>query len=111
MFDDRLEQELRLLHKRVCSALGDPKRMLVLYALTDRPLCVNELVEALHAPQSTVSHHLGMLRERGLVRTERRGTAVYYHLADRRMIEALDLMRPVLAAQLAAESGMTQAAA
>jgi DNA-binding transcriptional ArsR family regulator len=36
------------LHQRVCRALGDPKRLLILYALEDGPLCVNEPTGTLH---------------------------------------------------------------
>jgi len=43
---------------------------------------------------------LGVLRERNLVQTERQGTSIYYTLADRRIIEGLDLMQEVLATQL-----------
>ncbi len=50
-----------------------------------------------------MSRHLRVLRERGLVTAEHRGPAVYYALAARRVIEALDLLRAVLAAQLSAE--------
>jgi DNA-binding transcriptional ArsR family regulator len=75
--------------------------VLILYALDKGPLCVNELVETLGMPQPLVSRHLRILRERGLVTTERRGTAIYYALADRRLLEAMDLLRAVLAKQLA----------
>jgi len=77
MLDPKLEQEIALLHQRVCPALGDPKRLLILYALADGPLCVHELCDALQLAQPTVSRHLRVLRERGLLNTERRGTAVY----------------------------------
>jgi ArsR family transcriptional regulator len=106
--DSRLEQEVRLLHKRICYALGDPKRILLLYALAKGSLCVNELVNVLDVPQSTVSRHLGILRARGLVSTERQGTSVYYTLTDQRVIEVLDLLRAILASQLAAEASLTQ---
>jgi ArsR family transcriptional regulator len=62
----------------------------------------------LNVPQPTVSRHLGVLRERGLVHSERQGTAVYYTLADTRIIDALDLMRSVLATQLASDAGVIQ---
>ena len=104
MFDPKLEQEIRLLHSRVCYALADPTRIMILYILAEGPKCVSELVEGLDLPQSTISRHLRVLRERGLANTERKGTAVYYALADRRVIEALDRLRSVLAAQLDASA-------
>jgi DNA-binding transcriptional ArsR family regulator len=104
MVGQPLEQEVELLHSRVCQALADPKRILILYVLVDGAQRVSELVDILDVPQPTVSRHLGVLRERGLVSAERMSTAVYYTLTDRRIIEALDLMRGVLATQLAADA-------
>ena len=100
MVDAQLEQEIELLHSRICQALADPKRVLLLYLLRDGAKCVSELVDSLGVPQSTVSRHLAVLRERDLVQTERQGTSIYYALADQRIIDALDLMREVLAAQV-----------
>ena len=108
MTDRRLEQEIDLLHKRICYALADPKRILILYVLSEGSLRVGELVQALDLPQSTVSRHLRVLRERGLVQTERRGTAIHYTLADPRIIEALDVLRAILATQLAASADLAQ---
>ena len=100
MVEPQLEQEVELLHSRVCQALADPKRIMLLYLLTTGPKCVTELVDSLGVPQPTVSRHLAVLRERELVQTERQGTSIYYTLADHRIIDALDLMRQVLAAQV-----------
>ena len=101
--DRALEREIALLHNRVCVALGDPKRLLMLYALERGSRCVGELAADLGLPQPAVSRHLRVLRERSLVSVERRGPSSYYALADHRMIEAVDLLRGVLATQLAAE--------
>ena len=95
-----LENETALLHERICSALGDPKRILLLYVLHEESLCVNDIVERLELPQSTVSRHLAILREKKLVKTERQGMNVIYSLSDVRVIEALDVLRAVLRDQL-----------
>ncbi len=105
-----LEREIQLLHSRVCYGVADPKRVLMLYALEKGPLCVTELAAEVRLPQPAVSRHLRVLRERGLVRTVRKGPAVYYSLGDRRLLEAMDLLRAVLAAQLAAERGLARPA-
>jgi DNA-binding transcriptional ArsR family regulator len=94
--DESLEQEVNLLHASICQGLSDPKRILMLYALSDRPMHVNELAEALHVPQPTVSRHLKVLRERQLVAARREGPSVQYSLADERVIQALDILRAVL---------------
>lgn len=104
----RLEQEINLLHERICSALGDPKRVLLLYALAEGPQYVGELVDHLSIPQSTVSRHLRVLRERGLIHAERKGTAMYYTITDYRIIQALDILRGILTAQLTAGAELAQ---
>ncbi len=99
--ETNLRQEINQLHAEICQGLADPKRIFLLYTLDEGPQRVTDLVEALGLPQSTVSHHLKVLRERGLVIAEREGTAAYYSLVDRRVIEALDILRQVLADRLA----------
>jgi DNA-binding transcriptional ArsR family regulator len=96
MPNNNLSQEITILHADICSALADPTRILLLYALSEQPRCVNELVQGLEISQPAVSRHLKILRERGLVRAERQGANVMYTLADERLIQALDLLRLVL---------------
>jgi ArsR family transcriptional regulator len=99
-----LAQEINRLHANICSALADPSRILLLYLLADGPCNVNSLVDQLEMPQPTVSRHLKVLRDRGLVVAERDGQYVYYRLADKRVIKALDLLRTVLADRLTKQS-------
>ncbi len=96
MITPTLAQEVSQLEADLCSALADPTRILLLYALEDHPRNVTELASELNISQPTTSRHLKMLRERGLVQTVRQGVVVQYHLADRRLIQALDLLRGVL---------------
>ncbi len=103
-----LELKIKLLHERVCLALSDTKRNMILYLLAEKEMFVNELSEALNTPQSTISRHLRVLRERSLVSTERQGTAVLYSLMDKRIIKALDLMRAILKDQIQAEAAITK---
>jgi len=84
------------MHAGICSALADPWRILLLYALTKHPYSVKELASALDISQPLASRHLKILRERGLVSAARRGASVEYSLNDPRLIQALDLLREVL---------------
>jgi DNA-binding transcriptional ArsR family regulator len=88
--------ELFLLHNHVCQALSDPTRLQILYALNEQPRNVTAMAKALDIPQSTISRHLAVLRQRSLVTSERDGMAVNYYLADGRVIQVLDLMRDML---------------
>jgi ArsR family transcriptional regulator len=65
-------------------ALGDAHRltMIATLARADGEVCVCDFTSALPLNQPTVSHHLKILRDAGLVTCERRGTWVYYRLAD-----------------------------
>ncbi len=98
--------ELNLLHANVCQALGDPKRLIILYALNERPRHVNQLAADLDMPQPTVSRHLQTLRDRHMVIAEREGTTVVYHLAEPRVIDVLDTMRHILRDSLARQTGL-----
>ena len=89
-------EELELLHANICQALGDPKRIQILYALHGEPRYVSALADDLGMPQPTVSRHLQVLRQRSLVVTARDGQTVVYSLADSRIIEVLNIMRRIL---------------
>jgi ArsR family transcriptional regulator len=60
-------------------ALGDPIRLRLMSMIASRPeICVCNLTGAFEVSGPTISHHLRVLRETGLVDSERRGTWVYY---------------------------------
>ncbi len=75
------------------AALAEPARLLAVRLLSQHgSLCVCELHAALPLAQPTVSHHLRVLREAGLVEVERRGTWAYYRLRRepvKRLVAAL----------------------
>ena len=96
MVNPILKQEIIQLEADFCAALSDPTRMLILYALNECPLNVTELTNELGVPQPTISRHLKVLRERGLVSTERQGTIITYQLTDRRVIQAMVLLRTAM---------------
>ncbi|MFF9116546.1 ArsR/SmtB family transcription factor [Streptomyces massasporeus] len=75
--DDVQAAELAKLFK----ALGDPVRLRLLSMIASRSggeVCVCDLTPAFDLSQPTISHHLKLLRQAGLIDCERRGTWVYY---------------------------------
>ncbi len=96
MISQSLAQEVSLLEANLCSALADPTRILILYALNEKPLSVTEILNELSIPQSMASRHLKVLRDSGLVNTHRRGSSIIYRLTDKQVIQALDLLRGVM---------------
>lgn len=99
--DKQVAAELHELHARVCKAIADPKRLLIINELRERELSVGDLCEALDLTQSNASQHLAILRDRGVVTTRREGTSVIYALRGTKVIEAVDLLREFLAEDLA----------
>jgi ArsR family transcriptional regulator len=93
---NQLAQEVTRLHAEICSALADPSRILLLYALAEKPCTVNELANDLGFSQPATSRHLKILRDHYLVSAVRQGATVEYSLNDRRLIDALDLLRSIL---------------
>jgi DNA-binding transcriptional ArsR family regulator len=66
----------------VTNALADESRIRLLMSLNGRELCVCRLVEFIGLSDSTVSKHMSILRQAGLVDTRKKGRWVYYRLAD-----------------------------
>lgn len=97
---DNLKEEVVRLHAQLCSGLADPMRLLLIYSLADKPKNVGELSKELELPQPSVSRHLKILRERNILKATREGQAVYYSLTDRRILQALDLLRAMMADSL-----------
>lgn len=111
MISPALTEEITALHAGICSALADPRRILILYALNEKPSNVSDIAEALGIGQSAASRHLNLLRERGLVTAKREGQSVVNTLADQRIIQALDLLREVLASNLQSQAVLAESVA
>lgn len=72
-------------------ALGHPTRLRLLQDVAQGPLCVQELQRNSGQSQSNISQHLAVLRDRGLVVSERQGNMTCYHLADERIADLIAL--------------------
>jgi ArsR family transcriptional regulator, arsenate/arsenite/antimonite-responsive transcriptional repressor len=75
--------------------LGEPARLQMLNLIAAQPnqeVCACELVEPLGLAQPTISHHLKLMYEAGLLEKERRGTWIYYRIVP----EQLELLRKAL---------------
>ncbi len=81
---------------RVIKALAHPTRVFVVEELSRHgKRCVCELTEAIGADISTVSRHLAILKNAGIVRDEKRGTQVHYRLSTpciARFLRCVDAM-------------------
>jgi len=91
-----MDKLLYQIHADICKVFASPKRLEIIDLLRNGEKTVNELVELMNLPQSSVSQHLAILRERGIVETRRAGNNVLYRIADERILKACDLMREFL---------------
>ncbi len=89
---------------KLARLLGNPVRLRILLALREGPRCVHDLMEATGRSQANVSQHLMVLRAAGLVRTNKEGTHVIYHLRCRRVAKLLDVLADTAAALDALDS-------
>ncbi len=95
-----LELQLYRLQAELCQVLADPTRLEILALLGTGPRAVKDLIEATGQRQAKISQHLAVLRQRGIVQTERSGTEIRYSLADTRILDACHITQDVLLQQL-----------
>jgi len=84
-------------------ALADETRQKIMHLCCCQLLNVSEIVEALDVAQPTVSHHLRILREAGLVRVERKGKLVFYTLDQEQLARSCCLVADNFAPQYPVE--------
>ncbi|AQZ63174.1 transcriptional regulator [[Actinomadura] parvosata subsp. kistnae] len=80
---------------RVFKALGDPVRLRILSIVASRAggeVCVCDITDAFELSQPTISHHLKVLKEVGLLTSERRASWVYYRLVPETLGELSALL-------------------
>jgi ArsR family transcriptional regulator, arsenate/arsenite/antimonite-responsive transcriptional repressor len=65
---------------RIIKAMAHPSRLFIIDELLQKERCVGELTDMIGADASTVSKHLSVLKNAGLVTDEKRGNSIYYNL-------------------------------
>jgi len=78
----------------ILKALGHPIRLMMIVRLISHDECnVNEMVDQLNLPQSTVSQHLGILKNRGIIIPRKEGVKTCYHVVDKRVREIIKILK------------------
>ena len=75
--EDKKRNEARA---KILKALAHPARIFIVDKLNEKPFCVCELTDMLELDTSTVSKHLSVLRNAGVIESDKQGTTVYYSL-------------------------------
>ncbi len=88
-----LIEEMKIIREKAAllKALSNPVRLCIVRELLQRKECnVSAMQNCLKLSQSTVSQHLGRLRDMGIISCERKGTEVHYRIASE---EAADIVK------------------
>ena len=67
---------------RILKAFGDERRLDILMELQNGEMGASELIEKLDIGQSTLSHHMRILCDSGIVHMQKSGKCVYYSISD-----------------------------
>lgn len=81
---------------RILKALAHPSRMYIIQKLGEKPYCVHELTDMIGADASTVSRHLSVLKNAGIVVSDKKRQTVYYILAAPCILNFLDCIEKVI---------------
>jgi ArsR family transcriptional regulator len=93
--DDKTMARLKT-RSGILKALAHPVRLFLVEQLCCRPTCVCELTRRVGLDVSTVSKHLALLKNAGIVRDEKRGAKVFYHLEMPCTVKLFDCVESVM---------------
>lgn len=85
--DEKLEDDSSIL-----KSIADPTRLKIIYLLKNGELCVCEILDAFDKSQSTISHHLNMMKKEGIINGRKQGKWIYYKLANEEIIDTLETL-------------------
>jgi ArsR family transcriptional regulator len=83
---------------KIIKAMAHPSRLLIIEELHKKERCVGELTDMIGADASTVSKHLSVLKNAGLVTDEKRGNSIYYTLRVPCIMDFIGCVENVLSA-------------
>ena len=89
----KLDEKNIEVQAEIFKAMSDPCRMKILLLLREGELCVCEIMIGLDRPQSTTSHHLSILKDKGLIKERKDGRWSRYRLSEGAIIEMLNLVK------------------
>jgi ArsR family transcriptional regulator len=97
----KYDHELYRIKAEFCKTLADPTRQMMIAELRGGEKTVGEIAEGIGITQSMTSHHLAILRSKGVVEARREGANIYYSLVNPKIAEACDMVHDILMNQLA----------
>jgi len=81
---------------KILKALAHPSRLYIVEKLAEKPYCVHELTSLIGADTSTVSKHLSVLKNAGIIADRKSGTLVFYSLEAPCLLRLLECAETVI---------------
>jgi ArsR family transcriptional regulator len=103
-----MKKDLSEFHAEVCKTFAHSKRLEILNILKTGELTASEITKELGATKANTSQHLALMRMRGILKTRRDGTNIYYRMANENLAHACTLMQEALA-QITEDAGSGRA--
>jgi DNA-binding transcriptional ArsR family regulator len=94
---DGMKTEIMEFQSEVCKTFSNAKRLKVLNLLKSREMTAGDISSSLGITKANASQHLMVMRMRGILKTRRDGTNIYYRIANEKLINACNLMQEALA--------------
>jgi len=88
------------MHADMCKVFSNPTRLEILNLLRDKEMSVTELIKKTKLSQANISQHLGIMKNKGIVTSNRKGKNIHYKLANPKIIKAFDIIKEVLSERL-----------
>lgn len=88
--------EFYKLQASICKTFTSPARLMIIAQLQAGEKIVSEIEKATGIKQAAISQNLAVLRERGIVETDRKGKCVFYKISNPKIVKACQLMKEVL---------------
>ena len=88
--------ELYKIHAEMCKVFSNPTRLEILNLLRDKEMSVTEIIKKTKLSQANISQHLSIMKNKGIVASNRKGKNIYYKLTNPKIIKAFDIIRQVL---------------
>ena len=73
----------------ICKTFSNPTRILILWTLSKEELCVGEIANAVNASIQNTSHHLRIMKDKGILNARREGQTIFYAIHDRELVKSL----------------------
>lgn len=80
---------------RCLKAMSHPIRLKILCILDNHSLSVQDIVEQVGTTQSNISQHLSILKDKGILSSNKDANRVYYYIDDKRMVQLIGMMHEV----------------